>query len=74
MTTIGKTTLLHFVVIMVFDIVYAATSGNWGTEVISTYVFREIFHDLDWGVGSSAAVITILLVGPVMIWNVYKAR
>ena len=67
-------TMVTVTVIRVFDIVYAATSGNWGTEVISSYVFREIFHDLDWGVGSSAAIITILLVGPVMIWNVYKAR
>ena len=73
-TIVVAWTMVTVIVIRVFDIVYAATSGNWGTEVISTYVFREIFHDLDWGVGSSAAVITILLVGPVMIWNVYKAR
>ena len=73
-TIVVAWTLVTVTVIRVFDIVYAATSGNWGTEVISTYVFREIFHDLDWGVGSSAAIITILLVGPVMIWNVYKAR
>ena len=73
-TIIVAWTMVTVTVIRVFDIVYAATSGNWGTEVISSYVFREIFHDVDWGVGSSAAIITILLVGPVMIWNVYKAR
>ena len=73
-TIIVAWTMVTVTVIRVFDIVYAATSGNWGTEVISSYVFREIFHDVDWGVGSSAAIITILLVGPVMIWNVHKAR
>ena len=67
-------TLITVIVLKVFDIVFALTNGNWNTEVLANYVFRKIFSDLDWGVGSASAIILLVLVMPIMIWNVRNAR
>jgi alpha-glucoside transport system permease protein len=29
---------------------------------------------VDWGVGSASAMIILLLVSPILVWNVYSAR
>ena len=67
-------TLITVLVLKVFDIVFVLTNGNWNTEVLANYLYRKIFHDLDWGVGSASAIILLLLVSPIMIWNVRNVR
>ena len=67
-------TLTTVHVLKVFDIVFVLTNGNWNTEVLANYLFFKIFNDLDWGVGSASAVILLLLVLPIMIWNVRNVR
>jgi alpha-glucoside transport system permease protein len=34
----------------------------------------KLFRSLDWGVGSASAMIIMLLVTPILIWNVRNAR
>ena len=73
-TIIVVWTLITVLVLKVFDIVFVLTNGNWNTEVLANYLFRKIFNDLDWGVGSASAIILLLLLMPIMIWNVRNVR
>ena len=73
-TIIVVWTLITVLVLKVFDIVFVLTNGNWNTEVLANYLFRKIFNDLDWGVGSASAIILLLLLLPIMIWNVRNVR
>ncbi|MFZ2103745.1 MAG: sugar ABC transporter permease [Oricola sp.] len=67
-------TTITLVVLKVFDIVYAMTNGQWQTQVLANYMFDKLFRANDWGVGSASAIIIMLLVLPILIWNVYNAR
>jgi len=67
-------TTITLVVLKVFDIVYAMTNGQWETQVLANYMFEKLFTANDWGLGSAAAIIIMLLVSPILIWNVYNAR
>lgn len=67
-------TTITLVVLKVFDIVYAMTNGQWETQVLANYMFDKLFRANDWGVGSASAIIIMLLVSPILIWNVYNAR
>ncbi|SEN40381.1 carbohydrate ABC transporter membrane protein 1, CUT1 family (TC 3.A.1.1.-) [Loktanella fryxellensis] len=67
-------TTITIVVLKVFDIVYAMTNGQWQTQVLANYMYDKLFRSNDWGVGSAAAMVIMLLVTPILIWNVYNAR
>ena len=67
-------TMIFVVALRVFDIVFTMTYGNWETEVLANYLYRTLFVDLDFGVGSASVIILVLLVSPIMIYNVYRNR
>ncbi|AZQ67844.1 sugar ABC transporter permease [Silicimonas algicola] len=67
-------TTITLVVLKVFDIVYAMTNGQWETQVLANYMFDKLFRANDWGVGSASAIIIMLLVSPILVWNVWNAR
>ena len=67
-------TTITIVVLKVFDIVLAMTNGQWETQVLANYMYDKFFRAFDWGVGSASAMIIMLLVTPILIWNVYNAR
>ncbi|MEL6644650.1 MAG: sugar ABC transporter permease [Pseudomonadota bacterium] len=67
-------TTITLVVLKVFDIVFAMTNGQWETQVLANYMFDKLFRANDWGVGSASAMIIMLLVTPILVWNVYNAR
>ncbi|MEL6618414.1 MAG: sugar ABC transporter permease [Pseudomonadota bacterium] len=67
-------TTITLVVLKVFDIVFAMTNGQWETQVLANYMYDKLFRANDWGVGSASAIIIMLLVSPILIWNVYSAR
>ncbi|MGJ8527891.1 carbohydrate ABC transporter permease [Maritalea sp.] len=67
-------TTITLVVLKVFDIVFAMTNGQWETQVLANYMFDKLFRANDWGIGSASAMIIMLLVSPILIWNVYNAR
>ncbi|WP_412051164.1 carbohydrate ABC transporter permease [Hoeflea sp. Naph1] len=67
-------TTITIVVLKVFDIVYAMTNGQWETQVLANYMYGKLFVGIgDWGVGSASAIIILLLVSPILVWNVYSA-
>lgn len=67
-------TTITLVVLKVFDIVLAMTNGQWETQVLANYMYDKMFRSFDWGVGSAAAMVIMLLVLPILIWNVRNAR
>ncbi|MBX2886456.1 MAG: sugar ABC transporter permease [Granulosicoccus sp.] len=67
-------TTITIVVLKVFDIVFAMTNGQWETQVLANYMYNKLFRANDWGVGSASAMIIMLMVTPILVWNVYNAR
>lgn len=67
-------TTITLVVLKVFDIVFAMTNGEWETQVLANYMLDKLFRANDWGVGSASAIIIMLLVSPILVWNVINAR
>jgi len=67
-------TTITIVVLKVFDIVFAMTNGQWETQVLANYMYDKLFRANDWGVGSASAMIIMLMVMPILVWNVYNAR
>ncbi|MGR3501440.1 carbohydrate ABC transporter permease [Pseudaestuariivita sp.] len=67
-------TTITIVVLKVFDIVFAMTNGQWETQVLANYMFDKLFRANDWGVGSASAMVIMLLVTPILVWNVHNAR
>ncbi|MEZ5790053.1 MAG: sugar ABC transporter permease [Nitratireductor sp.] len=67
-------TTITIVVLKVFDIVLAMTNGQWETQVLANYMYDKFFRAFDWGTGSASAMIIMLLVTPILVWNVYNAR
>ncbi|MDG2340294.1 MAG: sugar ABC transporter permease [Paracoccaceae bacterium] len=73
-TIIVVWTTITIAVLKVFDIVFAMTNGQWETQVLANYMFDKLFRANDWGMGSASAMIIMLLVTPILVWNVRNAR
>ena len=67
-------TTITLVVLKIFDIVFAMTNGQWETQVLANYMFDKLFRANDWGVGSASAIVIMLMVTPILVWNVRNAR
>jgi alpha-glucoside transport system permease protein len=68
-------TTITIVVLKVFDIVFVMTNGQWGTQVLANLMYDWMFRGTpDYGRGSAIAMVLMLLVTPIMIWNIYNAR
>ena len=52
-----------------FDIVYSMTNGLYGTEVLASQQYKQMFKFLDYGRGSAIAIIILLAVSPVIYYN-----
>jgi alpha-glucoside transport system permease protein len=67
-------TTITIIVLKVFDIVYAMTNGEFQTQVLANLMYRWMFISGDSGRGSTIAIIIMLAVVPIMIWNIRRAR
>lgn len=65
-------TTITILVLKVFDIVYTMTGGNFGTEILPSYMMKFMFRDD--GRATAIAFVIMLTVLPVMIWNIVQAR
>ena len=55
-----------------FDIVYVMTGGNFGTEVIATRMYSEMYSSFQTGRGTAIAVILIVLIIPFIFLNIRR--
>jgi alpha-glucoside transport system permease protein len=62
------TTVVIFT-LKIFDIVMVMTGGQFGTEVIGVRFYREMFTIGNAGMGAAIAIVLLLAVVPVMIYN-----
>jgi len=67
-------TTITILVLKVFDIVFAMTNGQWGTQVLANLMYNEMFRNANSGTASTVAVILMVAVLPVMIYNIRTAR
>ncbi|WED24796.1 sugar ABC transporter permease [Vibrio sp. JC009] len=68
-------TTITITVLKVFDIVLAMTNGQWNTQVLANMMFDWMFRGGgDFGRGAAIAVIIMVAVIPVMIWNIRQAN
>ncbi len=68
-------TIITILTLKVFDIVLAMTNGQWDTQVDANLMFDWMFRGGgDYGRGATIAIIIMLLVLPIMVWNIRNAR
>lgn len=68
-------TTITILVLKVFDIVLAMTNGQWDTQVLANMMFDWMFRGGgDFGRGASIAVFIMILVIPIMVWNIRRAN
>jgi alpha-glucoside transport system permease protein len=67
------TTVVIFT-LKIFDVVWVMTGGQYGTHVIATQFYRQSFTARNSGYGSAIAIILLIAVVPVMIYNLRQFR
>jgi alpha-glucoside transport system permease protein len=65
--TVGTTVLIF--TLKIFDVVWVMTGGQFNTQVIATQFYREYFTAQNSGYGSAIAIVLLVTVIPVMIYN-----
>ncbi len=73
-TIITVSTTVIILTLKIFDVVIVMTGGQFGTGVIGTEFYRQYFTNRNFGVGSALAVILLIAVIPVMIYNLRRFR
>jgi alpha-glucoside transport system permease protein len=67
------TTIIIFT-LKIFDVVWVMTGGQFGTHVIATQFYRQSFTARNSGIGSAIAIVLLITVIPVMIYNLRQFR
>jgi alpha-glucoside transport system permease protein len=68
-TLITVSTTIILFTLKVFDVVQSMTGGNFGTQVIANEQYTQMFRAFHFGRGAAIAVVLLLAVVPVMIYN-----
>lgn len=68
-TLVTVSTTIVIFTLKIFDIVQAMTGGNFGTEVIANQQFTQMFRAFHFGRGAAIAIVLLVLVIPVMWYN-----
>lgn len=67
------TTIVIFT-LKIFDVVWVMTGGQFGTHVIATQFYRQSFTNRNSGFGSAIAIVLLIAVIPVMVYNLRQFR
>jgi alpha-glucoside transport system permease protein len=68
-TIITVTTTIIIFTLKIFDVVWVMSGGQFGTEVIATQFYRQSFIARNAGFGSAIAIVLLIAVIPVMVYN-----
>jgi len=68
-TIIAVSTTVVIFTLKIFDVVLVMTGGQYGTDVIATQFYNQYFVNRNFGLGSTIAIILLIAVIPVMIYN-----
>ncbi len=73
-TVVSVWTTIVIFTLKIFDVVWVMTGGQFGTHVIATQFYRQSFTNRNSGFGSAIAIVLLLAVVPVMIYNLRQFR
>ena len=73
-TIIAVGTTVIIFTLKIFDVVWVMTGGQFSTQVIATQFYREYFTSQNSGYGSAIAIVLLIAVVPVMIYNLRQFR
>jgi alpha-glucoside transport system permease protein len=73
-TIITVATTVIIFTLKIFDVVWVMTGGQFNTQVIATQFYREYFTNQNPGYGSAIAIVLLIAVVPVMIYNLRQFR
>lgn len=73
-TIITVSTTVIIFTLKIFDVVLVMTGGQYGTDVIATQFYKQYFTYRQFGIGSAFAVILLIAVIPVMVYNLRQFR
>jgi len=74
-TIIVVWTTITVLVLKVFDIVLTMTNGQWDTQVLANLMFDWMFRGGgDFGRGAAIAIVIMVAVLPIMVWNIRRAN
>ncbi len=68
-TLVTVSTTIVIISLKIFDIVFTMTNGNYGTEVIASMQYKQMFRFYHYGRGSAIAIVLVIAVIPVMWYN-----
>ncbi|MGQ7296701.1 carbohydrate ABC transporter permease [Quadrisphaera sp. KR29] len=72
MLTVFITVLIG--VLKTFDVVYVATNGNFGTNIIALNFYQALFVSRDAGAASAIVVILMVVIIPFLIYQIRQFR
>jgi alpha-glucoside transport system permease protein len=73
-TIITVTTTIIIFTLKIFDVVWVMTGGQFGTDVIATQFYRQSFIARNAGYGSAIAIVLLIAVFPVILYNLRQLR
>ena len=73
-TIITVSTTVVIFTLKIFDVVWVMTGGQFGTDVIATQFYRQSFTARNSGYGSAIAIVLLIAIVPVMIYNLRQFR
>lgn len=73
-TVLSVTTTIIVFTLKIFDVVMVMTGGQYDTEVVATQFYRQFFMFRNFGYGSTLAIVLLIAVIPVIIFNVRQIR
>jgi len=73
-TIITVSTTVVIFTLKIFDVVWVMTGGQFGTDVIATQFYRQSFTARNSGYGSAIAIVLLITIIPVMVYNLRQFR
>ena len=71
---ISVSTTILLAALKCFDIVYSMTNGMFGTEVLASQQYKQMFTFQNYGRGSAIAILILIGVSPVIYYNLKEFR
>jgi alpha-glucoside transport system permease protein len=68
-TIVTVATTILIITLKIWDIVFSMTNGLYGTEVLASQQYKQMFKFLHYGRGSAIAIVLVIAVIPVMWYN-----
>ena len=71
---ISVSTTILLAALKCFDIVYSMTNGLFGTEVLASQQYKQMFTFHNYGRGSAIAILILIGVSPVIYYNLKEFK